>query len=81
MYVVYCQNKPKSELIVSEYIDTFFEVRRLVLLERPSSWRNGRFSTSDFAGSEAATGTQTADHRSAHQACPTDHEIPAAAQG
>lgn len=26
MYVVYCQNKPKSEHIVSEYIDTFFEV-------------------------------------------------------
>ncbi|XP_037549683.1 triple functional domain protein [Nematolebias whitei] len=25
MYVIYCQNKPKSELIVSEYIDTFFE--------------------------------------------------------
>ena len=26
MYVVYCQNKPMSEFIVSEYIDTFFEV-------------------------------------------------------
>lgn len=25
MYVVYCQNKPKSEYIVSEYLDTFFE--------------------------------------------------------
>ncbi|XP_065804551.1 triple functional domain protein isoform X7 [Labrus bergylta] len=25
MYVVYCQNKPKSELVVSEYIDTYFE--------------------------------------------------------
>lgn len=25
MYVVYCQNKPKSEFIVSEYIDNFFE--------------------------------------------------------
>uniref|UniRef100_A0A8C9FI71 Trio Rho guanine nucleotide exchange factor n=1 Tax=Pavo cristatus TaxID=9049 RepID=A0A8C9FI71_PAVCR len=25
MYIVYCQNKPKSEHIVSEYIDTFFE--------------------------------------------------------
>uniref|UniRef100_A0A671R0S8 Triple functional domain protein-like n=1 Tax=Sinocyclocheilus anshuiensis TaxID=1608454 RepID=A0A671R0S8_9TELE len=25
MYIVYCQNKPKSELIVSEYIDTYFE--------------------------------------------------------
>lgn len=27
MYVVYCQNKPKSEHIVSEYSDTYFEVR------------------------------------------------------
>ena len=26
MYVVYCQNKPKSEYIVSEYMDTYFEV-------------------------------------------------------
>ena len=31
MYVKYCENKPKSEYIVSEYIDTYFEVR--VLLE------------------------------------------------
>lgn len=29
MYVVYCQNKPKSEHIVSEYIETYFEVRKL----------------------------------------------------
>ncbi|KAK1345306.1 hypothetical protein QTO34_014017 [Cnephaeus nilssonii] len=27
MYIVYCQNKPKSEHIVSEYIDTFFECK------------------------------------------------------
>ena len=26
MYVVYCENKPKSEYIVSEHIDTYFEV-------------------------------------------------------
>ncbi|XP_048850160.1 triple functional domain protein isoform X5 [Brienomyrus brachyistius] len=25
MYIVYCQNKPKSEFIVSEYIETYFE--------------------------------------------------------
>lgn len=31
MYVVYCQNKPKSEHVVSEYIDTYFEVRALFL--------------------------------------------------
>jgi hypothetical protein len=29
MYVVYCQNKPKSEHIVSEYIHTYFEEIRL----------------------------------------------------
>ncbi|XP_038866397.1 rho guanine nucleotide exchange factor 25-like [Salvelinus namaycush] len=28
MYVVYCQNKPKSEHIVSEYIETYFEELR-----------------------------------------------------
>ena len=26
MYVVYCQNKPKSEFIVSAHIHTYFEV-------------------------------------------------------
>ncbi|CAB4064107.1 Triple functional domain protein [Lepeophtheirus salmonis] len=31
MYVVYCQNKPKSEYIVSEYIDTYFEEIRMKL--------------------------------------------------
>ncbi|CAG07424.1 unnamed protein product, partial [Tetraodon nigroviridis] len=34
MYVVYCQNKPKSEHIVSEYIETFFEDLRLELGHR-----------------------------------------------
>lgn len=29
MYVVYCQNKPKSEHIVSEYIETYFEVSNI----------------------------------------------------
>lgn len=33
MYVVYCQNKPKSEHIVSEYIDTYFEVWACYLRE------------------------------------------------
>jgi len=28
MYVVYCQNKPRSEAIVSEHLDTYFEVSR-----------------------------------------------------
>jgi triple functional domain protein len=34
MYVVYCQNKPKSEFIVSEYIDNYFEVRERRALYR-----------------------------------------------
>uniref|UniRef100_A0A2L2XWE7 Triple functional domain protein n=1 Tax=Parasteatoda tepidariorum TaxID=114398 RepID=A0A2L2XWE7_PARTP len=34
MYVVYCQNKPKSEYIVSEYVDTFFEEARQFLQHR-----------------------------------------------
>ena len=31
MYVVYCQNKPKSEFIVSAHIDTYFEVSLVFL--------------------------------------------------
>ena len=31
MYVVYCQNKPKSEFIVSEHVDTYFEVCEITL--------------------------------------------------
>uniref|UniRef100_H3BGL7 Rho guanine nucleotide exchange factor 25 n=1 Tax=Latimeria chalumnae TaxID=7897 RepID=H3BGL7_LATCH len=34
MYVVYCQNKPKSEHIVSEYIDTYFEELKQQLRHR-----------------------------------------------
>ena len=37
MYVVYCQNKPKSEYIVSEYIDTYFEVF-IFLMAIPDSY-------------------------------------------
>ena len=32
MYVVYCQNKPKSEFIVSEYVDSYFEVIQLFFI-------------------------------------------------
>lgn len=31
MYVIYCQNKPKSEYIVAEY-DAYFEVRAFLFL-------------------------------------------------
>ncbi|XP_056606995.1 rho guanine nucleotide exchange factor 25 [Triplophysa dalaica] len=34
MYVIYCQNKPKSEHIVSEYIETYFEEMRQQLGHR-----------------------------------------------
>lgn len=34
MYVVYCQNKPKSEHIVSEYIDTYFEVDTTLFINK-----------------------------------------------
>ncbi|XP_061833636.2 rho guanine nucleotide exchange factor 25 isoform X1 [Nerophis lumbriciformis] len=34
MYVVYCQNKPKSEHVVSEYLETFFEDLRQQLGHR-----------------------------------------------
>ncbi|XP_077386007.1 rho guanine nucleotide exchange factor 25 isoform X2 [Festucalex cinctus] len=34
MYVVYCQNKPKSEHVVSEFIETFFEDLRQQLGHR-----------------------------------------------
>ncbi|XP_048856304.1 LOW QUALITY PROTEIN: rho guanine nucleotide exchange factor 25 [Brienomyrus brachyistius] len=34
MYVVYCQNKPRSEHIVSEYIDSYFEELRQQLGHR-----------------------------------------------
>ncbi|XP_028303138.1 rho guanine nucleotide exchange factor 25 isoform X2 [Gouania willdenowi] len=34
MYVVYCQNKPKSEHVVSEYIETYFEGLRQQLGHR-----------------------------------------------
>ncbi|XP_053706525.1 rho guanine nucleotide exchange factor 25 isoform X2 [Synchiropus splendidus] len=34
MYVVYCQNKPKSEHVVSEYIESYFEELRQLLGHR-----------------------------------------------
>lgn len=30
MYVTYCQNKPKSEQIVAQYVNTYFEVSRKI---------------------------------------------------
>ena len=34
MYVKYCENKPKSEYIVAEYLDSYFEASSLFLDHR-----------------------------------------------
>ena len=39
MYVVYCQNKPKSEHIVSEYIETYFEVSGITFLSPSTAFQ------------------------------------------
>lgn len=85
MYIVYCQNKPKSEHIVSEYIDTYFEVR---LLNRFYTYRtlSVLYCPADSyfylsPGPQAAIGPQIADHRPAHQTHPTYNEVPVAAEG
>lgn len=81
MYVVYCQNKPKSEHIVSEFIETYFEVSALppLLLE---SWREEMFVFGSlWTGAQAAAGPQAAAQRPAHQTCPEDHEVSAPAKG
>lgn len=86
MYVVYCQNKPKSEHIVSEYIETYFEVSKplyfsfIVALKVLFSL----FLQTPFwllTGSPAAAGSQAAAQRSAHQTCSENHEVSAAAEG
>lgn len=91
MYIVYCQNKPKSEHIVSEYIDTYFEVRNqrnihswllLFILffffdqDLLLYWKFFFLLT----GSKAALGPQAADHGLAYQARAEDHEVPAPAE-
>lgn len=48
MYVVYCQNKPKSEYIVAEY-DKFFDVRSLFLLLSISDCLNIHYSLMIFS--------------------------------
>lgn len=82
MYIVYCQNKPKSEHIVSEYIDTYFDVRVSNVSTSWSVWQTvitGLYSSS--TGSEAEVGSPTTDHRSADQTRAEDHEVPASAEG
>lgn len=89
MYIVYCQNKPKSEHIVSEYIDTYFEVRSSNLSTPPHCLH--RCVTRVIkcpkkilclsTGPEAAIGPQAADHRPPDQTGPAYYEVPAAVEG
>ena len=89
MYIVYCQNKPKSEHIVSEYIDTYFEVRFLnrfrifALLNYPSDayFLEMIIFFHFSSGFKAAVGSQTADHWPANQTSPTYNEVPVTAEG
>ena len=57
MYVVYCQNKPKSEYIVSEYIDTYFEVCfSSIYIQRLRKWgAGGHWPPLEFPGSSKIT--------------------------
>lgn len=50
MYVVYCQNKPKSEHIVSEFIETYFEVSGLLQAAVAGAPRKRKVLLSVFAG-------------------------------
>lgn len=83
MYVVYCQNKPKSEHIVSEFIDTYFEVSAMP--QQPVSPDGCGEDTLVFGslwtGAQAAAGPQAAAQRPAHQTRAEDHEVSAAAEG
>lgn len=83
MYIVYCQNKPKSEHIVSEYIDTYFEVHfgsySLIVVILEHNWHNN-ISFYICSGPKAAFRPQAADHRPANQACPAYNEVPITAK-
>lgn len=59
MYVVYCQNKPKSEFIVSEYIDTYFEVSHFYTAFMA---KEGVIRVCGFAGNSHEIGLQAAPH-------------------
>lgn len=81
MYVVYCQNKPKSEHIVSEFIDTYFEVSAMQPVLPDGCEEDTFVFGSLWTGAQAAAGSQAAAQRPAHQTCPEDHEVSAPAEG
>lgn len=64
MYVVYCQNKPKSEHIVSEFIETYFEVSVLLQVgfagEPRRKTKHVFCVRSLWTGAQATVGSQAA---------------------
>lgn len=85
MYVIYCQNKPRSEFIVAEY-DTFFEVRNDWNKKSCSSFvhdfiSHGLLSYCTQTGSPAGDQLQDVHQRLPDQTHTADHQISAVAQG
>lgn len=84
MYVVYCQNKPKSEHVVSEFGDSYFEVSGRGTWGDQAGilglfWLHNHWSLSP--GAPAAARAPPAAQRPPHQTSAEDHEVPAVAQG
>lgn len=83
MYVVYCQNKPRSEFLVIEY-EKFFEVLKHNLLLKATDLFIGpnlNLSADNFAGNPARDQLQDVRQRLSDQTHPENHQIPAAAEG
>ena len=80
MYVVYCQNKPKSEYIVSEYIDTYFEVF-IVILNGHSGLLSAAINQWIITGNSAQARIQAATHRSPDKAYSKADQVPHAPGG
>ncbi|CAG06763.1 unnamed protein product [Tetraodon nigroviridis] len=85
MYVVYCQNKPKSEHIVSEFIETYFEVSAPLQAALAGRLPKSKVFLVVFGrcGQELRqrVGSQAAAQRPADQTRSEDHEVPAPAEG
>ena len=79
MYVVYCQNKPKSEYIVSEYIDTYFEVFIFLMAIPDLSTAINQWIIA--SGNSAQARIQAATHRSPDKAYPKADQVPYAPGG
>lgn len=93
MYVVYCQNKPKSEFIVAEY-DSYFEVSCVSFLVTFLSWLlwqiiknnmhnpNVAFSyCSSYSGGSTRSELQTEYQWFSHQAHSANYKISAVVKG